>query len=40
MARPDGSEVGWIVQENMVGKVRFRIEAGGTRVGGIQGEDW
>jgi uncharacterized protein YxjI len=38
--RPDGSEVGRIVQENMVGKIRFGIEAGGTRVGGIQGENW
>ena len=40
VARPDGSEVGRIVQENVVGKIRFGIEAGGTRVGGIQGENW
>jgi uncharacterized protein YxjI len=38
--RPDGSEVGRIVQENMVGKIRFGMEAGGTRLGGIQGENW
>jgi uncharacterized protein YxjI len=38
--RPDGSEVGRIVQENMVGKIRFGMEAGGTRVGAIQGENW
>jgi uncharacterized protein YxjI len=40
VARPDATEVGRIVQENMVGKIRFGIEAGGTRVGGIQGENW
>jgi uncharacterized protein YxjI len=38
--RPDGSEVGRIVQENMVGKIRFGIEADGKRLGGIQGENW
>jgi uncharacterized protein YxjI len=38
--RPDGSEIGRIVQENMVGKIRFGMEAGGRRVGGIQGENW
>ena len=38
--RPDGSEVGHIVQENMVGKIRFGMEAGGKRVGGLQGENW
>jgi uncharacterized protein YxjI len=38
--RPDGSEVGRIVQENMVGKIRFALEANGDRVGGIQGENW
>ena len=37
---PDGSEIGKIVQENMVGKIRFGIEAGGRRIGGIQGENW
>ena len=38
--RPDGSEVGRIVQENMVGKIRFGIEANGKRVGAIHGENW
>lgn len=38
--RPDGSEVGRIVQENVVGKIRFGMEANGNRVGGIQGENW
>ena len=40
VARPDASEVGRIVQENIVGKIRFGIEADGKRVGGIQGENW
>ncbi|HEX6580592.1 MAG TPA: phospholipid scramblase-related protein [Actinomycetota bacterium] len=40
VARPDGAEVGRIVQENMVGKIRFGIEGGGSRLGGIQGENW
>lgn len=38
--RPDGSELGRVVQENMVGKIRFGIEAGGQRLGAIQGENW
>jgi uncharacterized protein YxjI len=38
--RPDGSEVGRIVQENMIGKIRFGLETGGRRVGAIQGENW
>lgn len=38
--RPDGSEVGRVVQENMVGKIRFGIESGGQRLGSIQGENW
>jgi uncharacterized protein YxjI len=38
--RPDGSEVGRVVQENMIGKIRFRIEAEGQRLGAIQGENW
>jgi uncharacterized protein YxjI len=40
VGRPDGTEVGRIVQENMVGKIRFGLESGGRRVGGIQGENW
>jgi hypothetical protein len=38
--RPDGSEVGRVVQENMIGRIRFRIEAEGQRLGAIQGENW
>jgi uncharacterized protein YxjI len=38
--RPDGSDAGRIVQENMIGKIRFGIEADGKRMGAIQGENW
>ncbi len=38
--RADGSEIGRIRQENMVGKIRFAFEVGGARVGGIQAENW
>ena len=38
--RPDGSEIGRVVQENMIGRIRFRIEADGQRLGTIQGENW
>jgi uncharacterized protein YxjI len=40
VARPDGSEVGRIVQENMVGKIRFALETDGRKIGAIQGENW
>ena len=40
VSRPDGSEVGRIVQENMIGKIRFGLEADGRRVGAIQAENW
>ena len=33
-------EIGRIVQENMVGKIRFGLESGGQRLGGIFGENW
>jgi uncharacterized protein YxjI len=38
----DGSarEIGQIVQENMVGKIRFGLEAGGRKVGSINAENW
>jgi hypothetical protein len=40
VARPDGTEVGRVVQENVIGKIRFGLEADGKRVGAIQGENW
>jgi len=33
-------EIGRIVQENMTGKIRFGLESGGQRLGGIFGENW
>lgn len=35
-----GRAVGEIVQQNMIGKIRFSLEAGGTTVGSLQGENW
>ena len=40
VSMPDGREVGTIKQENLLGKVRFGFEAGGTRAGGIAAENW
>lgn len=36
----DGSEIGRIVQENMVGKIRFALVAGDRPVGAIKAENW
>lgn len=33
-------EVGRIVQENMIGKINFALEANGQRLGAIRGENW
>ena len=33
-------EIGRIVQENMIGKIHFALEANGQRLGGIFGENW
>lgn len=35
-----GTEVGRIVQRNLIGRIRFDLEAGGTVVGALQGENW
>jgi uncharacterized protein YxjI len=35
-----GREIGQIVQENMVGKIRFGLEAGGQKLGSINAENW
>jgi hypothetical protein len=37
---PAGNEIGRIVQENMIGKIHFGLEAAGTRVGAIYAENW
>jgi uncharacterized protein YxjI len=35
-----GREVGRVLQQNMVGKIRFGLEAGGATVGSINAENW
>jgi hypothetical protein len=35
-----GQELGRIVQENMIGKIHFGLEAGGRMVGAIKAENW
>jgi uncharacterized protein YxjI len=35
-----GREIGTIVQENMIGKIRFGLVAGGRTVGSINAENW
>ena len=35
-----GSEIGRIVQQNMIGKIHFSLEAGGATVGSINAENW
>ncbi|HEY2271406.1 MAG TPA: phospholipid scramblase-related protein [Jatrophihabitantaceae bacterium] len=37
---PGGNEVGQIVQQNAIGKIRFGLESGGNSYGMIQGENW
>ncbi|MEV7119192.1 LURP-one-related/scramblase family protein [Kitasatospora griseola] len=38
--RPDGQEVGQIIQQNVIGKINFAMEVGGRRVGAIKAENW
>jgi len=40
VARPDGSEVGQIVQDNMFGKIGFSFLVNDQPVGGIKAENW
>ncbi|MDJ0923352.1 MAG: phospholipid scramblase-related protein [Acidimicrobiia bacterium] len=35
-----GRPIGQVVQKNVVGKIRFGLEAGGTSVGSINAENW
>lgn len=35
-----GTEIGQVVQENMMGKIRFGLMAGAQRVGSINAENW
>ncbi|MEU1475251.1 phospholipid scramblase-related protein [Streptomyces sp. NPDC005760] len=38
--RPDGSPVGEIVQQNMIGKINFALMVNGQQVGAIKAENW
>ncbi len=36
----DGRELGQIVQQNVIGKIRFALESGGQQIGTLNGENW
>ena len=36
----NGNEIGQVVQQNAIGKIRFGLEAGGHRYGSINAENW
>ncbi|MFE2510893.1 phospholipid scramblase-related protein [Streptomyces naganishii] len=40
VSRPDGSQVGEIVQNNVFGKINFAMNADGRQVGAIKAENW
>lgn len=40
ITRPDGTEVGQVKQNNVFGKIKFGLEAGGTSVGSLNAENW
>lgn len=40
VSRPDGSPVGEIVQQNMIGKINFAMTVDGQQVGAIKAENW
>lgn len=35
-----GNEIGWAVQQNAIGKIRFSLEAGGHTYGSLNAENW
>jgi uncharacterized protein YxjI len=37
---PGGREIGQVVQQNAIGKIRFALEAGGQPIGTMNGENW
>jgi uncharacterized protein YxjI len=37
---PHGAEIGQIVQQNVMGKIRFSLEAGGHTYGSINAQNW
>jgi uncharacterized protein YxjI len=36
----NGQQIGEIVQQNVIGKIRFSLESGGQQVGSLNGENW
>jgi hypothetical protein len=40
VSTPDGAELGVIVQQNVFGKIRFDLQAGGATIGAIKAENW
>ena len=36
----NGLELGRVVQQNMIGKINFRLESGGQQLGAIKAENW
>ena len=36
----NGQEIGQIVQQNVIGKIRFALEVGGQQIGTLNGENW
>ena len=40
VADGDGAPIGEIVQQNMIGKIRFSLEAGGQTLGSVNAENW
>ena len=40
VADGSGKQIGEITQQNMIGKIRFNLEAGGRTIGSINAENW
>ncbi|MEO7126980.1 MAG: phospholipid scramblase-related protein [Nakamurella sp.] len=40
VARPDGSEIGRLIQRNVFGKIRFGMDVGGTEIGSLNAQNW
>ena len=40
VTHPNGAEMGRLVQQNVFGKIRFSLEAGGAQVGLLSAENW
>jgi uncharacterized protein YxjI len=40
IAKPDGTVVGDVAQKNVIGKIRFSLNANGREVGTLSAENW